>query len=260
MTAGTRLLVDPIACDGRGLCAEILPELITLDDWGFPIIRDGDVSGRLIAEAREAVRVCPSSPSGSKARLRQVYGPSSPRCRRPWAVAGQGLRCPRSGLSSCRAVTPSAAAGPAAAGAAPNAAAGAARNTARLRDRTAGEWGEFPRRTGVIVASDHNTVSVMSQAMNPLGVSRSRCIVDSDRERLAGHAARCRNPATRVPARAQGVQERRRPGRVAVKTNGPGGKAQRPHDFLMIGGLALGHAGTRGGRRHPDGPAPQARA
>ena len=59
MTAGRRLLVDPIACDGRGLCAEILPELITLDDWGFPIIRDGDVPDRLIAEAREAVRVCP---------------------------------------------------------------------------------------------------------------------------------------------------------------------------------------------------------
>jgi ferredoxin len=59
MTAGPRLLVDPIACDGRGLCAEILPELITLDDWGFPIIRDGDVPASLVAEAREAVRVCP---------------------------------------------------------------------------------------------------------------------------------------------------------------------------------------------------------
>ena len=59
MSAGPRLRVDPIACDGRGLCSEILPELITLDDWGFPIIRDGDVPDRLIAEAREAVRVCP---------------------------------------------------------------------------------------------------------------------------------------------------------------------------------------------------------
>jgi ferredoxin len=38
--ARERLRVDPIACDGRGLCAEILPELITLDDWGFPIIGD----------------------------------------------------------------------------------------------------------------------------------------------------------------------------------------------------------------------------
>jgi len=59
MNAIPRLLVDPIACDGRGLCAEILPELITVDDWGFPIIRDGDVPGRLTSEAREAVRICP---------------------------------------------------------------------------------------------------------------------------------------------------------------------------------------------------------
>ncbi len=59
MSNGTRLQVDPIACDGRQLCAEILPELITLDDWGFPIIRDGDVPDRLMQEAREAVRLCP---------------------------------------------------------------------------------------------------------------------------------------------------------------------------------------------------------
>ena len=59
MSNGTRLRVDPIACDGRRLCAEILPELITLDDWGFPIIRNGDVPDRLMEEAREAVRLCP---------------------------------------------------------------------------------------------------------------------------------------------------------------------------------------------------------
>jgi len=58
MTARSRLRVDPIACDGRGLCAEILPELITLDDWGFPVIQP-DVPGALVADAREAVRVCP---------------------------------------------------------------------------------------------------------------------------------------------------------------------------------------------------------
>ena len=40
MTAATRLRVDPIACDGRGLCAETLPEMITLDDWGFPKFLD----------------------------------------------------------------------------------------------------------------------------------------------------------------------------------------------------------------------------
>lgn len=59
MTAGIRLRVDPIACDGRRICAEILPELVTLDDWGFPIVSDDDVPGGLLGEAREAVRICP---------------------------------------------------------------------------------------------------------------------------------------------------------------------------------------------------------
>ncbi len=59
MTSRTQLRVDPVACDGRGLCAEILPELITLDDWGFPIIRPGDVPAHLRDEARETIRICP---------------------------------------------------------------------------------------------------------------------------------------------------------------------------------------------------------
>ncbi len=64
MTAGTgpaavRLRVDLIACDGRGLCAEALPELITLDDWGFPITDDRAVPPRLLADVRETVRACP---------------------------------------------------------------------------------------------------------------------------------------------------------------------------------------------------------
>jgi ferredoxin len=58
-TGPERLRVDPIACDGRGMCAEILPELIALDDWGFPMIRDGDVPTGLRAAAGEAVRICP---------------------------------------------------------------------------------------------------------------------------------------------------------------------------------------------------------
>jgi ferredoxin len=58
-TTGARLRVDPIACDGRGLCAEVLPELIALDDWGFPIIRDGDIPPGLMGAAGEAIRLCP---------------------------------------------------------------------------------------------------------------------------------------------------------------------------------------------------------
>jgi ferredoxin len=53
-----RIRVDMTACEGRGLCAELLPEVITLDDWGFPIIAR-ELPDHLTAEAAEAVRLCP---------------------------------------------------------------------------------------------------------------------------------------------------------------------------------------------------------
>ena len=59
MTGERALRVNPIACDGRGLCAEIAPELITLDDWGFPIIEPSPIPLSLAAEAAAAVRICP---------------------------------------------------------------------------------------------------------------------------------------------------------------------------------------------------------
>jgi ferredoxin len=59
MRARTNLVVDRIACDGFGMCAELLPELIDLDDWGYPIVRDGGVPDALIDHARRAVAVCP---------------------------------------------------------------------------------------------------------------------------------------------------------------------------------------------------------
>jgi ferredoxin len=59
MTGGARLIVDPIACDGRGLCAELLPELITLDDWGYPIITAADIPADLAAEVAVVIRSCP---------------------------------------------------------------------------------------------------------------------------------------------------------------------------------------------------------
>ncbi len=54
-----RLRVDPVACDGHGLCAELLPEMITLDDWGYPIVAPGEVPPGLLAHARRAVSACP---------------------------------------------------------------------------------------------------------------------------------------------------------------------------------------------------------
>ncbi|MGH3274512.1 MAG: ferredoxin [Streptosporangiaceae bacterium] len=53
-----RLRLDPTACDGRGLCADLLPERISRDEWGFPIIT-GDIPPGFAAHARRAVRACP---------------------------------------------------------------------------------------------------------------------------------------------------------------------------------------------------------
>lgn len=60
MPAKSRIAIDPIACEGHGICAELLPELIVLDDWGFPIVRDGRVSDSLSELARRAERLCPT--------------------------------------------------------------------------------------------------------------------------------------------------------------------------------------------------------
>jgi len=50
--------VDWPACAARGLCAELLPERIRLDEWGFPII-EGDVTPQLLAHAKVAESACP---------------------------------------------------------------------------------------------------------------------------------------------------------------------------------------------------------
>ncbi|MBT2565710.1 ferredoxin [Arthrobacter sp. ISL-85] len=63
----THLHIDWTSCDGRGLCAELLPGVLDRDDWGYPVargkvgrertdvpLRDADREA-----AREAVFLCP---------------------------------------------------------------------------------------------------------------------------------------------------------------------------------------------------------
>jgi ferredoxin len=60
---GTHLAVDWTRCDGRGLCAELLPERMQLDEWGFPILSDTAVDPADPADTkavRRAVAVCPT--------------------------------------------------------------------------------------------------------------------------------------------------------------------------------------------------------
>jgi len=53
------LRLDPIRCDGYGMCAVVLPERITLDEWGYPVIEPGPVPEGVLSRARRAVDVCP---------------------------------------------------------------------------------------------------------------------------------------------------------------------------------------------------------
>ena len=65
-----KLAVDWIACEGRGLCAELLPERIGVDEWGYPMIDPDRLSPDLSRRARRAVAACP------KLALRLQPGPS----------------------------------------------------------------------------------------------------------------------------------------------------------------------------------------
>jgi ferredoxin len=55
-----RLRVNPIQCVAHGLCAELLPERVTLDEWGYPIISGEPLGPELIDHARRAADVCPT--------------------------------------------------------------------------------------------------------------------------------------------------------------------------------------------------------
>ncbi len=55
-----RLRVDPIACRAHGLCADLLPELIDLDEWGYPMPPSTAVPPALLPAAHRAVTACPT--------------------------------------------------------------------------------------------------------------------------------------------------------------------------------------------------------
>jgi ferredoxin len=54
-----QLRVDWPACQAHGLCAELLPEVVSLDEWGYPIVHDA-VKGDLLVLAKAAVKACPT--------------------------------------------------------------------------------------------------------------------------------------------------------------------------------------------------------
>jgi ferredoxin len=59
----TRLHVDWTRCDGHGSCTELLPDVLGIDQFGFPVSLAGDRDPRIAPHehdaARHAVRSCP---------------------------------------------------------------------------------------------------------------------------------------------------------------------------------------------------------
>ena len=73
-----RLVVDPIACDGIGMCAHLAPGVIALDSWGFPIPPRGQLGARDVRAAQVAVSGCPR-----RALHLEGAGPADPADGRP---------------------------------------------------------------------------------------------------------------------------------------------------------------------------------
>ena len=86
-----RLRVDPIRCDGYGFCAELVPERIMLDDWGYPIVDQSPFGAALLPHAKRAVSNCPrlallleeappeTAPGARPMPMRARSGPRPPR-------------------------------------------------------------------------------------------------------------------------------------------------------------------------------------
>ena len=84
-----RILVDPVACDAYGYCAELLPEAITLDEWGYPVV-DGkplppelvDAAGGRPGTAHGAPSRCGSARAVTERHRGAIMDPWDDRCLR----------------------------------------------------------------------------------------------------------------------------------------------------------------------------------
>jgi ferredoxin len=52
------VVVDRIRCTGHGICAQVLAGVVSLDEWGYPIVGTGRVDD---ADTRAAVALCPAA-------------------------------------------------------------------------------------------------------------------------------------------------------------------------------------------------------
>ncbi|HET9655850.1 MAG TPA: ferredoxin [Kineosporiaceae bacterium] len=57
---GPRLRVDWPNCKAHGLCHELLPEAVGLDEWGYPVVSTNVLPSHVADDARRAVIACPT--------------------------------------------------------------------------------------------------------------------------------------------------------------------------------------------------------
>jgi ferredoxin len=53
------LRVDPIACDGVGICSHLAPDLIVVDSWGYPIVDSRPLRRSEWRTAEGVANACP---------------------------------------------------------------------------------------------------------------------------------------------------------------------------------------------------------
>lgn len=55
-----KINIDWTRCDGHGLCRELLPQRFEMDEWGFPILGDPNLTAADEPDARRAAAACPA--------------------------------------------------------------------------------------------------------------------------------------------------------------------------------------------------------
>jgi ferredoxin len=55
----TRLRINPVACNGIGMCAHLAPGLIRVDSWGYPVLADHPLREAHVHPATAAISACP---------------------------------------------------------------------------------------------------------------------------------------------------------------------------------------------------------
>ena len=187
------LRVDPIACAGHGLCAELFPEWIELDDWGYPIIDRGPIPDQLLAHARRAVDGVPEARAHAPGRrltpraAEAVARSGSARRRAP-----AGRRCPPGrararGAARCR-----------------------CRPTARPRARRCGRGPPSGHAGAAVAHRDPGDAAVGGHADAHRTAAMPERVVEQHVEDLARpcRATRARARSCRRPPRARGARGR----------------------------------------------------